>query len=93
MLYKGRRNYVPDIADELGVEWIVLASLAKAGGELRVAAQLVDARTDENCWAQSYIRGSRKTLFVQQEVAAVIARAIRHATASRPAAGTQSVAV
>jgi serine/threonine protein kinase len=93
MQYKGRRNCLPDIADELGVEWIVLASLAKAGAEIRVAAQLVDARTDENRWAQSYIRRSRKTLFVQEEVAAAIARAISAAAASPPVAAIQPAAV
>ena len=42
------------MTDALGVEWVLVASIAKSGGELRVNAQLVEASTDENRWAHSY---------------------------------------
>lgn len=76
MLYKGRRNAASEIAEELDVEWIVLASIAKSTGEIRITAQLVDAVSDENRWAHSYTHRSRNVLARQTEIAAVIAREI-----------------
>jgi len=76
MAYKGRRSSVPDVADELGVDWIVLGSIAKAAGELRISAQLVDASNDENRWAGSYNRRGRNVLSLQADVADVIAQEV-----------------
>jgi eukaryotic-like serine/threonine-protein kinase len=76
MLYKGRRNGVSDIAEELHVEWVLLASMAKSGGETRITAQLVDAASDENRWAHSYSHKSRNALAKQTEIAAAIAGAV-----------------
>ena len=74
MLYKDRRNAVADVAEELDVEWVVLASIAKVGNEVRVTAQLVEAASDENRWAHSYSRRSRNVLSMQSEVAADISQ-------------------
>jgi serine/threonine protein kinase len=76
MVYKGRQTAVPDVAEELDVRWILLASMAQAGREIRITAQLVDGHTDENRWAHSYTRSSRKVLSTQSEVAAAIAKAV-----------------
>jgi serine/threonine protein kinase len=76
MTYKGQRCSVTDIADELGLHWVVLASLAKVNGEIRLTAQLVDAENDENRWAQSYTRRSRNVLSMQVEIANAIAQAV-----------------
>jgi TolB-like protein len=75
-VYKGRRNSLPDIAEELGVEWIVLASIVRAGAEMRITAQLVEAGSDENRWARSYTSKSRNVLSVQGDVAAAIAHEV-----------------
>jgi eukaryotic-like serine/threonine-protein kinase len=76
MLYKGRRLSLPDLADELDVEWIVLGSLMQAGTEIRITIELVDASSDENRWAHSYTRSSRRVLSMQSEVAAAVAEAV-----------------
>ena len=73
LAYKGRRSALPDVAEELGVEWILLASIARAGREVRISAQLVDADKDENRWAHSYTRAARRILTVESSVAADIA--------------------
>jgi serine/threonine protein kinase len=86
MAYKGRRSSVPDVADELGVDWIVLSSIAKAAGELRISAQLVDASNDENQWAGSYNRRGRNVLSLQADVAEVIAREVGTALAQQDGA-------
>jgi TolB-like protein len=83
LAYKGRRGALSDVAEELGVEWVLVASIAKSGGELRVNAQLVDATSDENRWAQSFTRGARRILSVQTEIAAAIAQQVGQAASAR----------
>ena len=91
MLCKGRRTPLPEIAEELDVEWVLLASMMQAGAETRITVQLVDAVSDENRWARSYTRSSAHVLSMQSEVAAAVAQAVaevvaRRASSSSPAA-------
>ena len=83
LTYKGRRSTIPDIAEELGVEWILAATIARSGGELRVNAQLVDADSDENRWAHSFTCSARRILSVQTDVAAEIARQVNAAVGGK----------
>ena len=83
LAYKGRRGALADVADELGVEWVLLSSIAKSGGELRVNAQLVDATSDENRWAHSFTRSARRILSVQTEIATEIAKQVGQAIRER----------
>jgi TolB-like protein len=85
MVYKDRRITVPDVAEELDVKWILLASMTRAGREVRITAQLVDGGTDENRWAHSYTRSPRSVLSMQSEVAAAVAASVSAALTSRPA--------
>jgi TolB-like protein len=82
LAYKGRRSLLPDIADDLGVEWVLVSSIARAGHEVRINTQLVDASHDENHWAQSFTRPARRMLSVQTEVAGEIAAMVQSAVAS-----------
>jgi serine/threonine protein kinase len=77
MTYKGQKKLLPEIAGELDVEWILLAAIARDGKFVRITAQLVDAETDQNRWADSYSRRPRSVLTMQQEVAETIVRAVR----------------
>jgi TolB-like protein len=83
MAYKGRRNGLPEVAEELGVDLILLASSVVAGSQVRIAAQLVDASDDENRWASSYTRSMRRVLTMQSQVAAAIASEVQHALAPK----------
>jgi serine/threonine protein kinase len=92
MLYKGRREVLRDIAEELLVEWVVLASVAKAGGETRITAQLVDTASDENRWAHSYSHRSRNVLGKQTEIAAAIAHEVAAIVMAQGASGPPAAA-
>jgi len=83
---------LPEIARELGVDYIVDGTVTRVDGRVRVAVRLVDARRDENLLAQSHIRAVRPTLSIQAELARAIARGVRTtlATASSSAAGVVS---
>jgi TolB-like protein len=76
MPFKSRPMSVSDLADELDVRWVLLASFLRSGREVRISAQLVDASCDENRWAQSYTRTFCKVLTMQTEVARAVAEAV-----------------
>ena len=79
MQYKEAKKSLRQIANELDVEGIVEASVIRSGGRVRVTAQLVDARRDQNLWANNYERNTTDVLAVQSEVVQAIAGEIRAA--------------
>jgi TolB-like protein/TolA-binding protein len=77
MTYKGTKKKLPEIAHELGVEAVVEGSVERENNQVRITAQLIDARTDRHLWANSYVRDQTSILSLQDEVAQAIADAIR----------------
>ncbi len=53
-VYKGRAIDVRQVAKDLGVRYVLEGSVRRAGGTLRLAAQLVDGVTGAHLWAQSF---------------------------------------
>ena len=78
MQYKdtGKRN-LREIAAQLGVAHVVEGSVQRAGIEVRVNAQLIDARTDAHEWAMHYDKTLDNVFTVQTEVAQAIAEQLR----------------
>jgi serine/threonine protein kinase/Tfp pilus assembly protein PilF len=82
MRYKGSREALPEIAKALNVDAVVEGSVERSGDEVRITAQLINARTDAHLWAKSYHRNLRDVLALQTEVARAIAGEIQvHLTA------------
>jgi adenylate cyclase len=52
--YKGRSVDVRQVADELGVRYVLEGSVRRAGDQVRINAQLVDANTGGHLWAERY---------------------------------------
>ena len=77
MRYKGTTKSVPEIARELGVDAIVTGSVQRAGGRVRITAQLIRASTDTHLWANEYEREMVDILKLEAEVARAIAQEIR----------------
>jgi serine/threonine protein kinase/tetratricopeptide (TPR) repeat protein len=50
------RSSLPDIAKQLGVDAVVEGSVFQAGDSVRVAIQLIDGRTDQHLWSETYLR-------------------------------------
>ncbi len=61
------------IGQELGVAHVVEGSIARSGNRVRVNAQLIDARTDKQLWAQTYDRDLADVFAIQSEIAKTIA--------------------
>jgi TolB-like protein len=76
MQYKGARRPLPEIARELHVDAVVEGSVLRAGGGVRITAQLIDGRSDQHLWSGSYTRDLDDILALQSEVARSIAREI-----------------
>jgi TolB-like protein/DNA-binding winged helix-turn-helix (wHTH) protein/Flp pilus assembly protein TadD len=77
MQYKGAKKSLPEIARELNVDAIVEGSVTRSGQRVRVTAQLVQARTDQHLWAETYDRDLGDILKLQSEVARSIAQQVR----------------
>ncbi|MGC2352939.1 MAG: hypothetical protein WA496_06030, partial [Candidatus Udaeobacter sp.] len=74
MKYKSdlERN-LREIAQALGVSYVVEGSVQRAGERVRVSAQLIDARSDAHLWAEHYDRDVADVFAVQTEIAQQIA--------------------
>jgi TolB-like protein/Tfp pilus assembly protein PilF len=77
MTYKGTTQRAGAIGRELGVAHLIEGSVQRSGDRLRVSAQLVDARTDETRWSETYDRHVTDVFAIQSEIAERIADALR----------------
>ena len=74
MQYKsGVSRNLREIGQQLGVAHVLEGSVQRAGGKVRVNAQLIDARTDAHLWAQTYDRDLADVFAIQSEIAKTIA--------------------
>jgi serine/threonine-protein kinase len=62
-----------EIAQQLGVAHVLVGSVQRAGGKVRVNAQLIEARTDAQEWAEKYDRPVNDVFAIQSEIAQAIA--------------------
>src|SRR4030095_8133036 len=78
MKYKSdlERN-LREIAETLGVSHVVEGSVQRAGGRVRVSAQLIDARNDAHLWAEHYDRDVADVFAIQSEIAQQIANQLQ----------------
>ncbi|MBW3660179.1 MAG: tetratricopeptide repeat protein [Gemmatimonadetes bacterium] len=56
MRYRDREKSPPEIAEELGVAWVLQGEVQQVGDRVQVNARLVDAREDRQVWAENYGR-------------------------------------
>lgn len=67
----------PEIAREFGIDAVVDGSVVREGNQIRITAQLTDARTGRHIWEHDYVRNLASALDLQSEVAREIAEEIR----------------
>ena len=82
MRYKQTHKTLRQIGEELGVATILEGSVRRAGNRVRVVAQLIDARSDEHLWAETYDRELTDVFAIQSDVALRVATALRSALSS-----------
>ena len=74
--YKGTKKSVIEIAKELDVNTILEGSVRRIEGNVRVVAQLIDIKTDDHLWANTYDRKLDDIFEVQSDIAMNIANAL-----------------
>ena len=73
MQYKvGVERNLREIAKALGVAHVLEGSVQRAGGRVRVSAQLIEARTDSHLWAERYDRDVADVFAIESELAGKI---------------------
>jgi adenylate cyclase len=86
MRYRGSDLSVRDIAAELDVQYVLEGSVRRVDDQVRITAQLVDGRTDQNLWAETYDRRLRDIFRVQTDIAQAIVDALEARLSSGVAA-------
>jgi len=71
--YKGKSVNVKDVAEELGVRYIVEGSVRKGGNRIRITAQLINAEQDHHLWSEKWDKSLEDIFDVQDEVSTSIA--------------------
>ena len=66
--YKGKPVKVKQVSEELGVKYVLEGSIQKAGDQLRVNAQLIDALKGHHLWAERYDRELKDLFALQDEI-------------------------
>jgi TolB-like protein len=91
--YRGTTKNMRQIGAELGADVILEGGVQAAGDRLRINAQLIDARTDEHLWAETYDRSlSMANIFdIQAEIARSIASALNAALTDDDSQQLQSI--
>jgi len=71
--FKGQSLEIPEIARRLNVAHVLEGSVRKAGDQVRISAQLVDASSDTPLWSETWDRTLEDIFAVQDEIAAAVA--------------------
>jgi adenylate cyclase len=66
--YKNKPVKVQQVAEELGVRYVLEGSVRKSGDRVRITAQLVDALRGQHLWAEKYDRDLKDIFAVQDEI-------------------------
>jgi adenylate cyclase len=75
--YKGKPVKIKQVAEELGVRYVLEGSVQKGSDKVRINAQLVDAITGHHLWAERYDRDLKDIFAVQDEITQKIVRTLR----------------
>ncbi len=75
-VYKGQTVDTKTVAAQLGVHYVMEGSVRKAGGRIRVTAQLADAATGRQIWANHYDNTLEDVFKLQDEITASVVGAI-----------------
>jgi TolB-like protein len=75
-IYKGKAVHLKQVAEELGVGYVVEGSVRKSGDRVRITAQLNDAATGSHIWAERYDRALVDVFAVQDEITEAVVAAI-----------------
>ena len=76
-VYKSKGVKVQQVAEELGVRYVLEGSVQRSGNRVRITAQLIDALTGNHLWAERYDRDLKDIFAVQDEITMKILTSMR----------------
>ncbi len=76
-VYKNKAVKVQQVAQDLGVQYVLEGSVQRSGDRLRVTAQLIDALNGRHIWAEQYDRDLKDLFDMQDEITMEILEAMR----------------
>ena len=76
-LYKGKQIEVLKVAREAKVTHVLEGSVRRAGGRLRITAQLIDGASGKHVWAERYDRDASDIFAIQDEISHAIVKALK----------------
>jgi len=74
--FRDTNTPLDSIAAQLGVAHVLEGSVRKQGNEVRITAQLIDAKTDAHLWSESFDRQLDDVFAVQEEIAQAITQSL-----------------
>jgi adenylate cyclase len=75
-IYKNKPAATKNVADKLGVRYVLEGGVRKSGNRVRITAQLIDAETDAHLWAEQYDRLLEDVFALQDEITMCVIGAI-----------------
>ena len=77
MTLKGTNRKAREIAEELNVQYVLEGSVRKAGNNLRITAQLIEAANDTHLWAEKYTGTLDEVFDIQEKVSRSIVNSLK----------------
>ena len=74
--FKGAPKDPKDMGQELGVQYLLQGSVRKAGDQVRISVQLIDASTGFQTWADDFVGDLKDVFSLQDQTALKIAQAL-----------------
>ncbi len=75
--FKGKHVDLPQVARQLKVNYVLEGSVRRAGGRVRITAQLIEASSDNHLWAERYDRDLNDIFALQDEISEAIVTALK----------------
>jgi adenylate cyclase len=85
--YKGKSIPVDQVAQELRVRYVLEGSVRRAGDQIRISAQLIDAKTGHHQWAERYDGNMRDVFAIQDVIASKIMKTLQVKLRVEPSPG------
>jgi len=74
--YKSNPKKISEVGKELEVGTVLEGSVRKVGDRLRISVQLIDSKTSEHLWAESYDRELKDVFAIQSDISRTVAQSL-----------------
>jgi TolB-like protein/Tfp pilus assembly protein PilF len=75
--FRGKDIDIPSIAEQLNVALVLEGSVRRYGDQVRITAQLIEARSDRHLWSETYERELVDVFAIQDEISAAIVESLK----------------